>query len=129
MVISAFVFNGAASPNEASGIVSMVVDGDTFEVQGFGLVSLADVLSPAMGTYEGSYARDFTDTHLLNVQVFLDKDDTAAVRDDGSIPCLVYLSGSGGKPNLNKSFNEMIIEAGHAVINKDPKSEFDPEKW
>lgn len=129
MVISALVFGGTASPDEASGIVSRVVDGDTLEVAGFGLVSLADVLSPDMGTFAGSYARDFTDIHLLNAQVFLDKDETGAGRDDGSIPCLVYLSGSSGKPNLNKSFNRMIVEAGYAVINKDPKSEFDPDKW
>jgi hypothetical protein len=35
------------------------------------------------------------------VQVLLDKDDTAATNADGSIPCLAYLPGSDGKPNLN----------------------------
>ncbi|RQW80678.1 MAG: hypothetical protein EHM14_04000 [Methanothrix sp.] len=117
-VISAFILSTTASPNEASGIVTRVVDGDTFEVQGFGLVSLAGVTSPEMGTYAGSYARDFTDTHLLNTQVFLDIDESAAKRDDGSIPCLVYLSGSSGLPNLKKCFNEMIVDAGYAVANK-----------
>jgi len=114
-VILAFVLSAAAFPNEASGIVTRVVDGDTFEVQGFGLVSLAGVMSPEMGTYAGSYARDFTDTHLLNTQVFLDIDESAAKKDDGSIPCVVYLSGPNGKPNLNKCFNEMIVDAGYAA--------------
>ena len=116
-VISAFVLSAAASPNEASGIVTRVVDGDTFEVQGFGLVSLAGVISPEMGTYAGSYARDFTDTHLLNTQVFLDIDESAAKKDDGSISCTVYLSGHDGKPNLNKCFNEMIVDAGYAAAH------------
>jgi hypothetical protein len=35
-----------------SGIVTSVVDGDSFHVDGFGLVSLAHVNSPEMGSIE-----------------------------------------------------------------------------
>lgn len=123
------ISTGAASPNYLSGIVTRVVDGDTFEVQGFGLVALSQVKSPEMGTMEGVDAKEYTMERLLNVVVFLDKDDLASINADGSIPCLVYLSGSDGKPNLNKSFNKIIVEAGFAVIKNDTQSEFDPALW
>ena len=98
-------------------------------MQGFGLVSLADVKSPEMGTIEGVHAREYALENLLDVQVFLDKDDMAATNADGSIPCLVYLPGSDGKPNLNKIFNKMTVMAGHAVIRNNTRSEFDPAQW
>ena len=127
MLISAAT--GAASPNYPSGIVTRVVDGDTFEVQGFGLVTLSQVKSPEMGTIEGVHAREYTMERLLNVVVFLDKNDLASINADGSIPCLVYLSGSDGKPDLNKNFNKIIVEAGFAVIKNDTVSEFNPALW
>jgi endonuclease YncB( thermonuclease family) len=127
MIISAAT--GAASPDYPSGIVTHVVDGDTFEVQGFGLVTLTLAKSPEMGTIEGVHAREFAMERLLNVVIFLDKDDLAGINADGAIPCLVYLSGSDGKPNLNKSFNKMIVEAGFAVIKNDTQSEFNPALW
>jgi endonuclease YncB( thermonuclease family) len=127
MLISAAT--GAASPNYPSGIVTRFVDGDTFEVKGFGLVTLSQVKSPEMGTIEGVHAREYTMERLLNVVVFLDKNDLASINADGSIPCLVYLSGSDGKPDLNKNFNKIIVEAGFAVIKKDTVSEFNPALW
>ena len=110
------ISTGTASPNYPSGIVTRVVDGDTIEVQGFGLVALSQVKSPEMGTIDGIYAKEYTRERLLNVVVFLDKDDLASINADGAIPCLVYLSGSDGRPNLNRSFNRIIVEAGFAVI-------------
>jgi endonuclease YncB( thermonuclease family) len=105
------------------------VDGDTFEVQGFGLVSLSQVDCPEMGTIEAVHAREFALERLLNVVVFLDKDDLASTNADGSIPCLVYLSGPDGKPNLKKSYNKMVVDAGFGVIKRDPKAELDPANW
>ncbi len=127
MVISAAT--SAASPSYPSGIVTHVVDGDTFDVQDIGLVTLSQVKSPEMGTIEGVHAREFAMERLLNVVVFLDKDDLASINADGAIPCLVYLSGSDGMPNLNKSFNKIIVEAGFAVIKNDTQSEFNPAAW
>lgn len=124
----------AASPDHASsdyvsGIVTHVVDGDTFNVQGFGQVSLALVNSPEMGTIEGVHAREYTMERLLDAVVFLDKDDLSGNYADGGIPCMVYLSGQDGKPNLEKSFNMMIVDADYAVIKNDTPSEFDPAQW
>lgn len=123
------ISTAAASSDYPSGIVTSVVDGDTFEVQGFGPVSLSQVDCPEMGTIEAVHAREFALERLLNVVVFLDKDDLASINSDGSIPCLVYLSGPDGRPNLKKSFNKMVVDAGFGVIKRDPKSEFDPATW
>jgi endonuclease YncB( thermonuclease family) len=130
MLISMMLISTAAAfADYPSGIVTSVVDGDTFEVQGFGPVSLSQVDCPEMGTIEAVHAREFALERLLNVVVFLDKDDLAGTNADGSIPCLVYLSGPEGKPNLKKSFNKMVVEGGFGVIKRDPKSEFDPANW
>lgn len=129
MLTSAATCTATSTNDYPSGIVTRVVDGDTFQVQGFGLVALSQVKSPEMGTREGVHAKEYTMERLLNVIVFLDKDDLASRNADGAIPCLVYLSGSDGKPKLNKCFNRIIVEAGYAVIKNDTASEFDPALW
>ncbi len=112
-----------------SGIVTSVVDGDSFQVQGFGLVSLAHVNSPEMGSIEAVHAREYSMERLLNVVVFLDRDDPAGTYPDGGIACMVFLSNSTGGPNLNKSYNKMIVDAGYGVITNSTPSEFDPGLW
>lgn len=133
IVLPALVLIAAAQAAFAqdypSGIVTHVVDGDSFNVEGFGQVSLAQVNSPEMGTIEGVHAREYSMEQLLNAVVFLDKDDMAGTYADGGVPCLVYLSGSGGKPNLNRNFNKMIVDAGYATIKNSTPSEFDPALW
>lgn len=109
-----------------SGIVASVVDGDSFNVQDYGLVSLAGVDCPEMGGIEGVHAREYSLERLLNVVVYLDTDDQAGVYPDGGIPCLVYLSRPDGGPDLNKSYNRMIVDAGYAVVRSRPPSEFSP---
>jgi micrococcal nuclease len=123
------IFAASASPNEASGIVSSVINGDTFEVQGFGLVKLANINCPEMGTMEGVHAREFAMENLLGAQVFLDIDDRAREKTKGARPCLVYLANRNGTPDLNKNFNKMIARAGFAAIKNDSRSEFDPRRW
>jgi hypothetical protein len=66
---------------------------------------------------------------LLNVVVFLDQDALAGTYPDGGIPCMVYLSNQTGWPNLNKSYNKMVIDAGYGVITNSTPSEFDPALW
>ena len=123
------IFVASASPNEASGIVSSVINGDTFEVQGFGLVKLADISCPEMGTMEGVHAREFAMENLLGAKVFLDIDDRAREKTNGARLCLVYLANRNGTPDLNKNFNKMIASAGFAAIKNDSGSEFDPRRW
>jgi endonuclease YncB( thermonuclease family) len=119
----------SASPNEASGVVLKVVDGDTFEVQGFGRVRLADVDSPEMGTIEGVHAREFALENLLGVQVFLDLDDRTNKKSNAETSCIAYLANRNGTPNLNKNFNKMVVQSGYAVLRNDTLNEFDPSHW
>ncbi|MGV8175730.1 MAG: hypothetical protein ACP5OU_08530 [Methanothrix sp.] len=128
LLLTAATLSGSAQ-DLPSGIVTSVVDGDSFHVQGFGLVSLAHVNSPEMGSIEAVHAREYSMEQLLNVIVFLDRDDLAGTYPDGGIPCMVYLSNSTGGPNLNKSYNNMIVDAGYGVITNSTPSEFDPALW
>ena len=45
-----------ALPDEIEGVITRVIDGDTIEVQGFGIVRLADIDAPELGTSEGRSA-------------------------------------------------------------------------
>jgi micrococcal nuclease len=129
LLVMALISCACASPDEASGIVLRVVDGDTFEVQGFGLVKLADIDVPEMGTIEGVHAREYALENLLGVQVFLDIDDRRGKRADGATACIAYLANSNGTPNIHKNFNSMVLTAGFARIKDDPANEFDPTIW
>jgi micrococcal nuclease len=125
----ALISCACASPDEASGIVLRVVDGGTFDVQGFGLVKLADIDVPQMGTIEGVHAREYALENLLGVQVFLDVDNGCGRKSDDAATCVAYLANSDGTPNVHKNFNRMIVGAGFARIRDDPGNEFDPAKW
>ncbi|NPV63041.1 MAG: hypothetical protein HPY61_10530 [Methanotrichaceae archaeon] len=129
LLAMALISCACASPDEASGIVLRVVDGGTFDVQGFGLVTLADIDVPQMGTIEGVHAREYALENLLGVQVFLDIDNGRGKRPDGATTCIAYLANSNGTPNLSKNFNRMIVGAGFARVRDDPGNEFDPAKW
>lgn len=118
-----------ASPYEASGVVLRVVDGCSFEIQGFGMVRLADIDTPKMGTIEGVHAREYTLENLLGVQVFVDIDDRMGRRPNAETSCVAYLANRNGTPNLNKNFNKMIVQSGYAVIRNDTRNEFDPSQW
>ena len=123
------IIAASASPCEISGVVLKVVDGDTFEIQGFGLVRLADIDSPEMGTIEGVHAREYALENLLGVQVFLDIDDRMGRKPDAVTTCVAYLANRNGTPNLNKNFNKMVVESGFGVVRDDTRNEFDPLKW
>jgi len=82
-----------ASPTEASGTVTNVVDGDTFDIRiedtdsriiyEIERVRLADVDSPEMSTPEGPLAKAYTTEALLGQKVWLDIDDKS---EDGRVP-------------------------------------------
>ncbi len=117
----------AVQPDE-SGVVLKVIDGDTFEVQGFGLVRLANVDCPKMGTIEGVHAREYTLENLLGVQVFLDIDNRTCKSSNGATECVVYLANPDGTPNMKKNFNKMVVNAGYAYVRNNSKSEFSPAR-
>jgi micrococcal nuclease len=118
----------AGRPDEASGVVLQVLDGETFEVQGFGLVKLADIDGPEIGTMDWVHAREYAMENLLGAQVFLDVDQRSG-RNHGGAVCVAYLANANGTPNLNKNFNMMMVKAGLATIKDDSGNEFDPSQW
>ena len=123
LLILALSSEVSAHPTEASGVVRRVIDGCTFELDGVGVVNMADVKCPPMGTADGVHSREYSMERLLNVQVFLDVDNNT-----GS-DCVVYLYGGMGKPKLVPCFNRMVVDAGYAWVSDDLSNEFDPDDW
>ena len=146
-----------ASPTEASGTVTNVVDGDTFDLRiedtdpriiyEIERVRLADVDSPEMSTPEGPLAKAYTTEALLGQKVWLDIDNKS---DDGRGPydrliCVVYLEDTNitivGKEttdpsetinrsiNVTHPFNRLLVDAGFAVVKDFTNNEFDPLTW
>jgi micrococcal nuclease len=125
---------GLSAPDEASGIVTNVVDGDTFDIRidktdsriiyEIERVRLADVDCPEMSTSEGPLAKECTYDMLLGKTVWLDIDDKGVRGPYGRLICLVYLDPNGGI-----SFNQIIVEAGHAEVKDYTDNEFDPDEW
>jgi len=137
-IVSASV---SASLDEAYGIVTNVVDGDTFDVTmekandkvlyRVERIRLADVNSPEMDSEKGPAARDFTYAVLMNKRIFLDIDDLSqSGRDDyGRMICVAYLSGYYGQPVASPNFNRLLVDSGHAGLDNFTNNEFDPSNW
>ncbi len=81
-----------ALPDEISGVVARVIDGDTIEVQDFGIVRLADIDAPERGTSEGHNAEQYATTWLQSNIVYLDVDDKSGTDKYGRFVCVVYLA-------------------------------------
>jgi hypothetical protein len=132
-----------ASLDEAYGIVTNVVDGNTFDVTiekadprisySVERVSLADVKSPEIDTVQGPAARDFTFAVLMKKRVYLDIDELSGSgrgRDAyGRLICVAYLTGIYGQPLASPNFNQMLVDSGHASLENSTSNEFDPEDW
>jgi len=132
---------GHGSVSEAYGVVTNIVDGDTFDVtiekadsrifSSVERIRLADVNSPEMNTSTGPAAKDFTFAVLMNKRVYLDIDDLSGSGRDayGRLICVAYLTGIYGQPMTSPSFNRMIVESGHARLENSTNNEFDPDDW
>lgn len=130
-----------ASQDEAYGIVTNVVDGDTFDVTiekanakvaySVERIRLADIDSPEMESEKGPEARDFTYAVLMNKRVFLDVDDLSATGRDsyGRMICVAYLTGFYGQPIVTPNFNRLLVDSGHASLENFTNNEFDPRNW
>ncbi len=128
-----------AAQDEAYGVVTYVLDGDTFDVtiekadsrivSSVERIRLADVDSPEMDAPGGLAARDFTYAVLMNKRVFLDIDDRSGNGRDpyGRLVCVAYLTGFFGQPLTTPSFNQMLVNCGHAKINDFTNNEFSLE--
>ena len=130
-----------AAQDEAYGIVTNVVDGDTFDVtiEKAGAkvaypverIRLADVDSPEMNSENGPAAKDFTFALLMNKRVYLDIDDLSANGRDsyGRLICVAYLTGFYGQPIAAPNFNRLLVDSGYARLENFTNNEFDPKDW
>ena len=130
-----------AAQDEAYGIVTNVVDGDTFDVTiekadarvaySVERIRLADIDSPEMNSDSGPSARDFTFAVLLNKRVYLDIDDLSGNGRDsyGRLICVAYLTGIYGQPLAAPNFNRLLVDSGHAILENFTNNEFDPQDW
>lgn len=122
VLLLAIVVPVLAAPDEAYGVVTNVVDGDTFDVKDFGRVRLADVDCPEKWTAEGLEAKNFTEKRLLGKVVYLDVDNKTGKDWDGRYICVVYLEDG-------TNFNKLLVDEGYATIEDYPNNEFDPRTW
>jgi endonuclease YncB( thermonuclease family) len=95
----------AALPDEATGLVTYVADGDTFTVEGLGDVRLADINCPELDATGGPEAKEFTRSSLLNRQVYLDIDDKTEKDRYGRYVCVAYLPGPEGAAGQRNEFS------------------------
>ena len=130
----------SAASDEASGIVTNVVDGDTFDLRiektdpriiyEIERVRLADVDAPEMSTPDGLPAKVYTTETLLGKKIWLDIDNRSV---DGRDPydrllAVVYLEDLNGTINATP-FNRLLVDAGFAVVKDYSNNEFDPATW
>ncbi|MEL5891495.1 MAG: thermonuclease family protein [Methanothrix soehngenii] len=117
----------SASPDEVYGVVTNVIDGDTFDLRiekadsritdSVERITLADVRSPDMKAIQGPAARDFTYAVLMDKRVYLDVDDFNRGQDDeGRLIAVAYLAGAYGQPIPYPNFNLLLVDAGHAIL-------------
>ncbi len=130
-----------ASLDEVYGVVTNVIDGDTFDIRiekadsritnSIEGVTLADVSSPDMKTVKGPAARDFTYAVLMNKRVYLDIDDFSnqGRDDENRLVAVAYLAGAYGQPMPYPNFNILLVDSGHAILVNQTDNEFDPKNW
>jgi micrococcal nuclease len=116
-----------APTTEVSGVVTKVVDGDTFDVEGFGRVRLADVDSPEIDTPAGKAAKFFAETMLLGETVHLDVDDLGGKDRYDRWVAVAYIEDPETGSWIN--FNSMLVTSGYAVVKDFKDNEFDPREW
>ncbi len=129
-----------AASDETYGVVTRVLDGDTFDItieksdpriaSSVERIRLADVNSPEIDTEGGLAARDFTYAVLMNKRIYLDIDDLSGNGRDpyGRLVCVAYLTGVYGGPLRAPSFNQMLVDSGHAEIDDFTDNEFNLEE-
>jgi endonuclease YncB( thermonuclease family) len=128
-----------ASPNEAVGKVTNVVDGDTFDVQLQShdsriaidniMVRLADVDSPELGMSDGDQAKDYAYQWLQDRRVYLDLDDKTGKHQYGRWVAVVYLAMPDGSQDITQNSNRMLVDSGHTCVWDFSDNEFTPADW
>ena len=126
----------AGAPDEATGRVVHVTDGDTFDVQLQNhdnrvpeeviRVRLADLDAPELygpkASEAGKKAMIYTRSWLINNFVSLDLDNKNGQDEYGRWIAICYLEDG-------RNFNKMLVDSGNAVMKDFKSNEFDPRSW
>lgn len=126
----------SGAPDEVSGRVVLVTDGDTFDVlvlehdgriqEETIRVRLADLDSPELygerACKEGEWAREYTYSWLMDSMVSLDIDDVNGQDEYGRWIAVCYLQDG-------RNFNKMLVDSGNAAQKDFRSNEFDPYDW
>jgi endonuclease YncB( thermonuclease family) len=129
----------AGSADEATGRISKVVNGNTFDVQlqthdsriaeDMIRIRLADIdcleIHGTKACDAGKKAASYTRAWLLGKNVFLDLDNKTRKDQYGRWAAVCYLDDGG----LGKNFNRQLVDAEQAVIEDFANIEFDPNSW
>ncbi|MCK4885507.1 thermonuclease family protein [Candidatus Bathyarchaeota archaeon] len=110
---------------DTSTVVSLVIDGDTFETTSEGTVRLADIDAPEYYQYDYQASRDFLISLIYGKTVYLDIDDLYRTGTYGRLICVAYVNyNSTHYLNVNKA---LLVE-GYADISN-YNDEFSPYSW
>jgi len=126
----------SATPNEAFGTVTDIIDGDTIDVRLEGQdyriyediirVRLADIDTPEMDTPTGPIAKQYTYQELNGNTVYLDLDNKTGKDPYDRWVAVVYLQKLDG---TLENFNRMLVDSNQACIWDFDDNEFDPATW
>jgi hypothetical protein len=140
LLIIILLNNALGVPDESYGVVTRIIDGSTFDAKiekadskiakSTERIILADVKSSDLNSSEGLQARYLAAAILLDRHIFLDIDNRGDGRDsEGSLICVVYISGFYGQPILSPCFNRILVDSGLAQVNDSQDNEFSPNDW
>lgn len=121
--------SASATPIEAFGNVTNVVDGGIIDIQDIGRVRLADISYPKMETAEGAQAKDYATQWLQDRRVFLDLDNKTGKDQYDRWVAVVYIANDDGSVNTSRNFNRMLVDSGNACILDFSDNEFSPADW
>lgn len=108
------------------GVVSQVIDGDTFYLVSGDRVRLADINTPEIGEPGYDNAKDYTYGLVNGQTVYLDVDDVSRIDSHSRLVCVVYVDYNATHYlNLNKA----LLVSGLAEVWDHTNNEFDPDDW
>jgi len=123
--IYTYLAKGDSIEIDATGTVTYIVDGDTFDISTGDRVRFADINCPEVGD-PGSYeATEFLTSLIYNRRVYLDIDDYYTTGPYGRLICLVYVDYNSTH-YLN--VNEALLETNMAYTSN-YDNEFEPYQW
>jgi endonuclease YncB( thermonuclease family) len=110
---------------DSQGVVTNVVDGDTYDLSSIGRVRLADIDCPDQGEAGCAAATSYMTSLIDGKQVYVDIDDVYQTDVYGRYVCVTYVRyNSTHLLNVNK---DLLVQGYASIWNFD--NEFNPYEW